>query len=1051
MLTLKGRINHYNEGNSSWRAMKFLLALIFLQYLCCSAYAQGMVTIPLENTRLASDDLEFEGRILRSDEAHLLGMKGLDLSKLNPAASALWNNEKQNLSDQADSIDIQENETLQFGGALLSASGLFRFNATVGNITAIIHLDKTIHTMLLRKNILRLMGYKVPAIKWFKRLTINFNSQEEMTDFLDSQIPRATLGAASRWVESKDITLLSVVLHDIAVTIPSFDDHYNLAQGTPPQILNSRTLRALILPYALADLGESVNKFEWIVGRISDNEILLPHFTRGIFPTSMDDAKWALNQLKNISLDDFHKAVELSHFPPEVAKLVTEKILSRRNSLFRLFSVKTPELAVKLDITQLPYLMNGKIIKEDWKGFASRFAHGDPESPFKDFHWYALTKLQSILFDNLMERANKELSVFDPKEERNKFIMDQFNEGLDHFVKTGEFLSFPVRTWFSPLADLNLSASRDVVLGNYLGTDNLVQVADTLGWSVRLGGQLGVENIYIAPTLAVTGTLGISKSWSHIKPIRNLKDALKEPYRNMAVPLLKWQINKDLKRLKDLASSKDPNSDWDLKKDDSELSQIITHLNKNLGVGESLLYTENLAPFLGAQAIFNNMVLPLNVRLAASANVTLIRRVQIYRRDANTIQVYDDYGHGKGWTFDVTLEKFIPIIRLGWRGQNGKYSIRLHEVVIDPSIKDNPKLFDNAHALSQFLQTGSSELLEAGEKPNIVESHYKDKTARLGILAWRYKKLKTQTHFEIKSRDGLEGRYVSYTDEKQTGWNWEAFSKDFINYGIKQLVPAVEWGGNPFQNPAETLAGMGTTTGVRFEASLDEAGKHEERFMRLSDNWEGWSAKVKTVQKKMLGINKKFGFSVFDSASIENAKKLQLFKVSVNLNLYENGIKKLSSISEDHLIEIEQLYEAKSALGNCSIKDKKLRMLSNGKSYRACGILSTLLYQNSKCKKKLQGDEGQEIGTKCLVTLFRHIYEKLNYTEIANLIGRDNIFVHGSVNGFRNGEEVLNDPILSNTDGTVGGNFWDGPFDIIQRMLGINGGEFHGYWLRDRL
>jgi hypothetical protein len=45
----------------------------------------------------------------------------------------------------------------------------------------------------------------------------------------------------------------------------------------------------------------------------------------------------------------------------------------------------------------------------------------------------------------------------------------------------------------------------------------------------------------------------------------------------------------------------------------------------------------------------------------------------------------------------------------------------------------------------------------------------------------------------------------------------------------------------------------------------------------------------------------------------------------------------------------------------------------------------------------------------------------------------------------------LNDSIQSNTEGRIGGRFWNGPMDVIQRLLGISSGEFNGYWMRERL
>jgi hypothetical protein len=443
--------------------------------------------------------------------------------------------------------------------------------------------------------------------------------------------------------------------------------------------------------------------------------------------------------------------------------------------------------------------------------------------------------------------------------------------------------------------------------------------------------------------------------------------------------------------------------------------------------------------------------MPINSRIAASANATLIRRIQIFRKDSSTIQVYDDHGHGTGWTFDFSLEKFIPIIRLGWKGQKGKYSVRLHEVVINPDIKENPKFFDNSHALTQFLQTGSSELLNANQKPNVIKADFTDKTSRFALFAWRYKKFKTLTNFDISEREGLNGKFVSLSDEKQTGWNWEAFVKDLINFGVSRYVKGLNAGGNPFQNTAETIKGMGLTLGVRYEAGVDESGQHQERFMRLTDRWEGWSASVKKVQDKMLKINSKFGFTVFDPDSIENAKKLQLFNVSVNLNLYESGIRRLGSIPSDLLKNLERRYEAESRGRRCTDENLKWRLLSTGERFRTCGTFDMLLYQNAKCKDLVKQNQSEAESIKCMLSLFRNLYEDLTFSEITQIIGKDNIFVHGSINGFRSGEEILNDPILSNTHGLSGSKYWNGPLEVIQRMLGINSGEFNGIWMRDRL
>lgn len=1046
------------------------------------ACAQEFASIPFDDSRFPSDDLLYEGRILRSDEAHELSLQGVKLVDLNPAPSALWN--KTNPKFVSDELEVQGNELFEFKGALLSASGLFRFNAQVGSTTVIAHLDKTLHTMLLRKNFLRLLGYDIPAMKWVPEFSVQFSGKGELKEFMESMIPRATAGASCRWIKEIQFPTqdelnafatskyheanvetgcdwklalngfsYGVKLKDVSLSVPSSKDHFNLSQGVPPKNLTNRTLRALIIPYALLDLGESANKYEWAVGRISDGEIILPHFTRGSFSTTKDDARWILKRLSSLSEEEIRTAVRLSHFPTEVSLLIEEKLLSRINELFKLFKIDVKKIKVDNKISHGEYLKKGKLQIEDWPGYASRFSHGDPESPFRDFHWYALAKVQAVLMDNIFAQINKELILSNPKKERADFIFKQFKKGLDHFVETGEFLIFPVSTWFSPIADASLRASRDIVVGNYLGTDNLVQIADSIGWTYRIGGHVGVENIDYVPNVSFAGKVTVSRTWSHLKPLRNLKSAMKEPYRNIAVPLLRWQVKNKIKKISKLESSENPDQDWNLKEEDSALAEIVSALNTKLGVGESLIFTESFVPQINGQASTNSFLAPVDFSAQASVNENIIRRIQILRKDSKTIQVYDDRGFSRGFSFDFAVQKFIPIMMIGLGKQKGDYGIKVFDVNINPDVKENPELFKNTAALADFMQSGSSELLASASKPHQVKANFVDKTFKFALLPWRIKKLKTATIFDIESRDGLTGNFMAFTDEKQTGWNWEAFSKDLINLGMSKIYEGAEWAGNPFQNPAETIHGMGTTKSVRFEASLDENKEIEERFMRLTDKWEGWSAKIKTVKKKMKAINEKFGFTVFNETTLGNIEKLKLFNVSVNLNLYEEGIRRLSTISEDRLIQIENYKERRLGYEGKSCPGGKVytRRLSSGQKVESCGTLQTVISKSESCQKKIRKDKTDATISKCLTSLLRKAYEKMDYQDLEAVIGKENIFVHGSVNGFRNGDEVLNDPIQSNTEGRIGGRFWNGPMDVIQRLLGISSGEFNGYWLRERL
>jgi hypothetical protein len=63
----------------------------------------------------------------------------------------------------------------------------------------------------------------------------------------------------------------------------------------------------------------------------------------------------------------------------------------------------------------------------------------------------------------------------------------------------------------------------------------------------------------------------------------------------------------------------------------------------------------------------------------------------------------------------------------------------------------------------------------------------------------------------------------------------------------------------------------------------------------------------------------------------------------------------------------------------------------------------------------------------------------------------DNIYVYGTIDGFREKSEILNDTVYSNTIGKIGNKQWNGPLDVVRDLLGLTGGEFSGSWIRKGL
>lgn len=1008
--------------------MKKLKFMVLVLFIINSAFA-GESMIPLKkDARIPSDDLVYNDQVLSSKEA--IDLENVDLSSLNPSENDIYNGNNNSLNDDT-AIQIENEQSFTYSDQLGSNSGLLRFNAVADSdgSVVIIHLDKTLHTMLLRKNILRKLGYIISPMKWLSKVKVKFNSKEEKEQFLKRTIPENTLGAFDRWVIVNNET--EVVLQDVVVTVPNESDYYNTAMGIPNVGLNSRTVRALALVYDLLDLKESVNQYSWSTGKIDNNALMLSHFTENEFNSSYDDIVWMMRKINLISREEIKSAIDHAKFPAGVSELLVEKIISRRNTLNELLNLKSKE-KVNNELNVDGLVKDGKLVKENFEGYAARFSYGDALSPLDQMRFYLYSKLQSNIIDNGISYINTKLQGYNLSDKRNEYFIKQFQDGLKHFIATGELLPIQVGTWNSPIANFKLILSRDIVIGNYLGTENLVQLADTIGAAVNLGYKLGVEGLPYGASGGAKTTVSISRTFTHLKPVKSLKQSLKEPYRNLFVPLLKKSLKDDffsLAELKDFSGTTDERS--------KKIQAVLTELEKNLGVGESLLLTDRIMPSVGADVNYNQGIIGTGVGLVGSTAV--IKRIHFYKKSASVLQIFDDKGHTK--TLDLNLHVNAlgnPVLSFHQTFDKGRYNVKSYMVNISSDLEKNPSFFENAMGIFQVLKHKDFELISKNVTPVEVDANYFDKQSGFSFLLWKLKKIKGQTFYDVKARDGVNGKYFSYQNDFLSGTNIESMTKEIANYYLSEKVdPNVSITDESDKNPGETYLGKSHTETFRFESEVNSDGKFEKKFMTLVDLRQGWTMSDKKLFKFIQKVNEKFNMNLFNKEQID-FKKLKLYKIGYHLNIYENGIAKLENINLDQINQIEERYKTESQCGDEDPFKDSLR----------CGNLYSIKNTIKQCKKS-KLDEGERAI--CHTKLFERLYTDLKFEDFKTIIGENNFYLYGSVDGLRKKSEVLNDTIYSNSIGRISSQYWNGPLDVVRNLIGLSDGEFAGGWLRGGL
>ena len=177
----------------------------------------------------------------------------------------------------------------------------------------------------------------------------------------------------------------------------------------------------------------------------------------------------------------------------------------------------------------------------------------------------------------------------------------------------------------------------------------------------------------------------------------------------------------------------------------------------------------------------------------------------------------------------------------------------------------------------------------------------------------------------------------------------------------------------------------------------------------------------------------KFNLNLFAKEQIDFSK-LKLYKIGYHLNLYEAGIAKLNAITKSNVDEIERRYRTQAG---CSFDDQNYNTL-------ACGDLSILKSKISKCLKNMSETD----KAVCQTELFEEAFSDLKFDDFKILIGENNFYLYGTVDGLRKGSEIMNDTIYSNSFGKIGSQYWNGPFEVVKSLIGISDGEFAGGWLR---
>ncbi|MDC0255188.1 RICIN domain-containing protein [Bacteriovoracales bacterium] len=1170
--------------------------------------------IPLNYGKRPATDLYHKGKLLVPDEADRLVRegRGFDLSRLNPdETTVLWKDKRpENLETELDEMAVDSIDPVWYTSTVPSRSGNFRFTIEKegdqgGVETFVVMMSKTIHNLLLRKNLLRKLGYNVPPVKYLKNLKLNFSNPFEKEIFFN-ELAEGTFGDPARWVKryrdhlrgedrieneeerrvyrsfseveklqlivknsslclarsfnrsgeliqekcenphqvnwvlekqeshEDEVVIRSAVtgkcldlkkksrrrgiqiiempcdkgrsqifrkirghkgfwlksvysqqcleiedhskkrgaaliqnscrlngpqkwkseegisfdgpladaeeieLQDV-VAMSSQDHYYNLSLGyLPPSVIQGRRLlNSLLIPYALVEVPESVNMLPWHMARVINKQLKVEFENAENFSTTFDDAKWITRRILSLSRNDWREIVKLSHFPKEVELLLVEKFISRRNQLKKSLQLSGTHLEFNPSISYGRYLDNGKLLKENWYGYASRFSFGDPESPLSksEVGHFIASKVVSTSLEGITNYVSSKFLNNQYFLERafKKKQQELYEEAVIKFLQTGVPQNIPIGVFAYPTVGANIGTSRDVVIGSYLGTDNQVQMADSLIFSVDIGAFASVYGLPALINVNGAAKAAYTRSYSHLRPIKSFKASFKYPFKNMIVPYFKRNQGKKLAEILSV-NLKDLSAEERQKK----ITEAVKSLKENIPVGDSLLITDNIAiGASGGVGVGVGKIVDLGVN-SGQTNL-VVSRLHIHRKDENTIQIYKDLGNVHGITLSFGAKAIAPLLNLSYKWGKGKTRGKFYSLKIKEDEGENPEILKNLHALKGLFLKNSLEGIKALTTPYQVTHRFTESLKKAGFTFLKLAGLKAKTEIEVTHPEGAKKLFYKTSQVARKGTNPTEYGIDALN-GI--FTKYTEWD-IQMKNisagaPGDSIGGMQVIYNVSYEGEiknkkkvgLRKKGGIEDPFVKISKSFRGWSISNRRAQKIIRKLNSQYQTTFYPELSLHQTEKIFLYNIGVDHYIYSEGIKYLSSLSKR---DFKRMIK-KGVKGPGKLL-KRARMISHFKKLKA-----HLEKNNYKSHGKY---------TRSVISMANRWLNLEGFKDI--LGGSENFFIISRIDGFRIGDEAGDTRINSNSLGQIGDKKVYGPLMNIMMNTGMTASEFYAYWLRGRL
>lgn len=905
----------------------------------------NVVRIPLKTfTKPAYDLVDAGGKKLSVADIKSQFDKNEDLSKLNPTENKFWQNTNlatnsaidQNLHNQMPSKE----EGLLFDSfvGVVRELGMYAINVRGANNSSQVYRLKSglqVHSSLLKAALLRKIGIYQESPKYFQSFKLKFKSSEEMNSFItqafcvsgpdEIAINCLSIDPESRgFLSEKNETDYTVVVHGsylekMNAEVPNlFDGLTPSNQNTISLYAQSRAYRALIAPYVIADVGESINRYSaqsaFVRGGWANLNFAFSSDFDGI--TSYDDVRWILRKMAELTDQDWNEIVIAASFPSQLRELVKAKLLHRYNNMMETFfskgekaqlvRVQIPSLKVN---SQDGIIVDGKVMTQEIAGYPQRFSHGERQSPFEsaDFIKYLKIMAQSKIIESILSRFSSKLE--------SQKVLNQNIIGI-------EVGPNGVR----PLVDAEVvsigagaTANRIVTTGTYYGSQAAVQMVDSLTLSASAGYMHILDGLNGIDT-AFGGGVSYMRNFVHVTPIASMAEAVKVPWKELYVPS---KLNKLTAPLKDGKLNEFLNA--------LKVGEVFT-ITDSIGLSARIGSTTGLDALIG----FSSVMKP-TMGFSADTNGVILRQIQFVKTN-DGLQVYIRNQNNKAFGLEFNVDYFINLLKI--RSQTTKLDLHTKvyllnynseliskvdnlDVIPDDELQkkvDKMKDFGNkaALALRSLLLESNADSLAANFKYQMyaVDHELRAQELKTKLLWLRSSQLKEEHLLSIKKPEvptEINGvkvinepvKVVTYKKGRLEGSDKFGFGLEVGDAYLKQRLgsnaPASL--GVPSQNPSQMPFGQAEWTTVRADTELTQDRPGALPSVAVIEHvWGGWSLKradminiLEDAKEKTKGIN--FAdFPLVPQGALAHVNKVDFFRVTSHLSILPDGVKQIKDL-----------------------------------------------------------------------------------------------------------------------------------------------------------